>query len=154
MAAPEPAIFREKALQRQRERREQGVLLRLASPPVFALYWLLLLLLLGAGALAWSVRVPISLGAQGVMSDAQGATALLFFAPGYRASLRVGQPVQLSVDPALPTLNGVVASVSTDAISPDEARARFHLQGALAQAISAPSIVVSVRITTSGGTTL
>src|SRR5258708_21513917 len=74
MAAPERSIFRESAIKKYLQKQEQGILLRVASPPIVLFFWVALLFLLGAGGLAWSIQVPISVRGQGLILE-QGAAA-------------------------------------------------------------------------------
>ncbi len=163
MAFSGRSIFRESAIKKYLQRQEQGVLLRVISPPAFALLWIVLFLLLGASALAWAIEVPIFVSGQGVIVEqtADGGTtnggaaagqsgqevvAALFFSPDQQGSLHQGQPVTINVGLASTSLTGSVASVETNVVSPDEARQRFNLQGSLAQVVTGPSTLVLVDI--------
>jgi len=153
MPAPDQSIFRESAVKKHRQRQEQGVLLRVYSPPVWALCWIVLLLLFGAVGFAWSVTVPVSVQGQGVVIE-QGPTgqaegevvAILFFSPGQLAGLHVGQPATVSIGSTSTSMAGSVEQVGTALISPSEARSRYNLQGGLAQVITGPSLVVTISI--------
>lgn len=153
MESKRQSIFREKALEKYLRKQEQTILLRLASPPMFAFFWILLLLLLGAGFIAWQTRVPISVTAQGIVME-QGATgqaegqvmAVLFLSPGQQASIHQGEPAQISISSTSTLVTSTVASVETQVISPSEARTRFNLQGGLAQVITGPSVLVTIPI--------
>lgn len=153
MPASERSIFRDSAIKKYLQRQEQGILLHVASPPIILFFWIVLLFLLGAGGLAWSIRVPISVQGQGLVIE-QGATgqvegsvvAVLFLALDDQADLHVGQPATVTIGSAASHLQGTVESVGTTAISPDEARSRFNLQGGLAQVITEPSITVTISI--------
>ncbi|MGH2509288.1 MAG: hypothetical protein ACRDHZ_18055 [Ktedonobacteraceae bacterium] len=152
---PEPSIFRENAIKKYRQRQEQGVLLRIASPPAWVLLWATFLLLLGAGGLAWSIEVPISVQAQGVVLE-QGATgqtsseviAVLFFLPNQLTNLHTGQSATVSIGSNSNVMNivGSVGQVETTLVSPNELRSRYHLQGGLAQIIAGPSVPVTIVI--------
>lgn len=147
MSTSEPSIFREKAIKSYQQRQEQGVMLRVSCPSGLAFFWVFLLILIGAMAFAWEVQVPIQFQSQGVVAQ-QGETivALLFVPPGQQTSLRAGQPTTVSIGSTQFKISGSVASVSTTVVSPDEARARFDLQGGLAQIITEPSILVVISI--------
>jgi ABC-type bacteriocin/lantibiotic exporter with double-glycine peptidase domain len=69
MPAQERSIFRESAIQKYLYKREQTILLRVASPPVVLLFWLLILFLLGSGGLAWLIQVPVTAQAQGILLE-------------------------------------------------------------------------------------
>src|SRR5258708_16113605 len=104
MAAPERSIFRESAIKKYLQKQEQGILLRVASPPIVLFFWVALLFLLGAGGLAWSIQVPISVRGQGLILE-QGAAgqakrsvvAVLFLSLDHHADLHVGQPAAMLI---------------------------------------------------------
>jgi hypothetical protein len=152
-SAPERSIFRESALKKYLQRQEQGILLRVASPPIILFFWVALLFLLGAGGLAWSIQVPISVRGEGVVLE-QGAAgqgessvvAVFFFSLDHLADLHVGQPATVIIGSIASNLHGRVENVEASAISPNEARSRFNLQGGLTQVITEPSITVTVSI--------
>src|SRR5579859_1164297 len=73
MAGSDRTIFRESAIERYKKGQEHTVLLQLATPPVIAFLWIMLLLFLGAGALAWFVQVPVTITGQGIII-VQGTT--------------------------------------------------------------------------------
>jgi hypothetical protein len=153
MPAPEQSIFRENAIKKYLQKQEQGILLRVASPPIVLLFWVASLFLLGAGGLAWSIQIPVLVQGQGLILE-QGAAgqvegnvvATLFLSPGDQASLHVGQSVSVIVSSTASDLHGTIENIETSVISPDEARSRFNLQGGLAQVITGPSITVTVSL--------
>jgi hypothetical protein len=148
--ASERSIFRESALKKYLQRQEQGVLLRVISPPAFVFFWIVLLLLLGTGVFAWAVQVPISITGQGVVVEdgtiGRGGQEMvvLFFPPDQRSALHQGQATTISIGSTAITLTGSIGQVEGELISPADARARFDLQGGLAQVITGPSIVVTI----------
>jgi hypothetical protein len=151
MASSERSIFRENAIKKYRQRQEQAVLLRVISPPAFMFFWIVLLFFLGAAVLAWSVQMPIIVAGQGVVVEeatagqrGQEVVAVLFFPPERRADLRVGQPAQVSIGPTEISLTSFIEHVAADLIGPSEARTRFALQGALAQVITGPAVLVII----------
>ena len=153
MPAPERSIFRESAIKKYLQKQEQGILLRVASPPIVLFFWVALLFLLGAGGLAWSIQVPISVRGQGVVLEqgvaGQGESsvvAVFFFSLDHQADLHVGQPATVIISSTASNLHGTIENVETSAISPNEARSRFNLQGGLAQVITGPSITVTISI--------
>jgi hypothetical protein len=153
MPSSEPSIFRDRALKKYYQRQEQGVILRAASPPAFILCWIVLLFLLGAGGLAWTTQVPVSINGQGVVVE-QSTTghtghevvAVLFFSPDQLAVLHVGQSATVSIGPTAINVAGTVEQIERAVISPNEARSRFNLQGELAQVITGPSIIITIHI--------
>ena len=154
MVPQKHAIFRENALKKYTERREPDIVLRLVTPPTFLFLWILLLLFLCAGVLAWSIHVPTYSIGQGILVE-QGNSqqnshqieAALFVPAGQYASFRKGQPVKLFVGPTAQSLDGTVDSVDTRVISPQDARSRFNLQGQLAQLVTGPAVIVFIRPT-------
>lgn len=153
MPSSERSIFRDSAIKKYHQRQEQGVILRVASPPAFLIFWIISLFLLGAAGLAWTTQVPIAVNGQGVVVE-QGATgkfghevvAMLFFPPGQQADFHSGQPATVSIGSTAISITGTVEQVETAVISPDEARSRFNLQGGLAQVITEPSIIITIHI--------
>jgi hypothetical protein len=157
MAFSKRSIFRESAIQKYLRRQEQGILLRVISPPAFLLLWIVLVFFLGAIGLTWLVEIPVSLTGQGIImgQNQQGESkivAALFFSPDQQGQLHRGQPVQLNVGSTASGLTGSIASVETQTISPEEARQRFNLQGALVQVVTGPSIVAFVDIRSASST--
>jgi hypothetical protein len=159
MAFSKRSIFRESAIQKYLKRQEQGVLLRVISPPAFLLLWIVLVFFLGAIGLTWLVEIPVSLTGQGIITEQndQGGSkivAALFFSPNQLGQLHRGQPVNLQIGSTANGLTGSIASVETQAISPGEARQRFNLQGALVQMVTGPSIIAFVNIGSASSTRL
>lgn len=159
MIPSDRSIFRESAIKKYLQRQEQGVLLRVISPPAFAFFWMVLLLFFGMGVLAWSVQVPITVAGQGVVveegspgqsgqggQEVQEVVAVLFLPPDHQTDLRKGLPAQVSIGPTAISLTGFIEQVEADLISPGEARTRFHLQGELAQVITGPSVMVTIAL--------
>ena len=153
MPSSEQPIFRDSAIKRYHQRQEQGVLLRVASPPAFAIFWLVSLFFLGAGGLAWATQVPVSVDGQGIVVE-QNSTgqsghevvAQLFFPPDQQAKLHTGQSAIVSIGSTATNITGIVEHVTTTVISPDEARSHYNLQGGLGEVITEPSIVVTIHI--------
>ena len=153
MSAPEGSIFREAAIKKYLHKQEQGIPLRVASPPVKLFFGVLLLFLLGAMGFAWSIQVPISVGGQGLVLE-QGVAgrtesrvvAVLFLLPNYRANIHIGEPARVLIGSGASSLSGTVTNMAASAISPDEARSRFNLQGMSAQVITEPTIIVTISL--------
>jgi len=147
------AIFRDSAIQAYRRGTIKDIVPRLTSRPVIVCLWLLLAVLVAATAMAWFVRVPAYVGAQGVIlrSGAQaglsgaGTAAALFLAPGQSADLRVGQPVHAQIGSSGPSALGAVARIEPGAIGPDAARAKYRFQPG-AGIVRQPWSVVIVRL--------
>lgn len=149
MPSPKRPILRENIIKKQMERQEQSVLLYAISPPAFVYFWILVLLLLSL--LVWSIQVPTFAVGQGVVIEQQATNlserevvAVLFLPPDQQPNLHVGQPARVSIGPNSVILNSFIEHVETGLISPQEARARFGLQGELAQMITGPSVLVTI----------
>src|SRR5690242_5241797 len=129
MPSSERSIFRDSAIKRYHQRQEQGVILRVASPPAFAIFWLVSLLFLGAGGLAWATQVPISVYGQGIVVEqnpigqsGHEVAAVLFFPPDQQAKLHTGQSATVSIGSTATNITGIVEHVETAVISPEAAR--------------------------------
>jgi hypothetical protein len=167
-------IFRASALERNLHAREEAELPRFLRPRTRALLWALLALLVAAGALAWSVRVPIHATCAGVALDRDALAS-------HRVALAsLGLDVESSVDPADPLVvlaflpvsaagavqPGDVAlaawsgargdspperagiellAVDDGPSSPDALRARWRLEGAAAAVLDAPCVAALAR---------
>jgi hypothetical protein len=147
------AIFRERAIEAHRRRTEKDVVPRLVSTPVLIGFWILFATLAGVALLAWSVRVPSYVGGSGVVlgrgaqsarADARTA-AVLFVAPDESTSVRAGRPVELRLASSGTSARGAVEKVERGVVGPDEARARYRLQGAT-DVLAQPSTAVIVRL--------
>jgi len=141
------SIFRAHALHHYRLRRQQDVLPRLSAPPSFALLWIVLVFSLLGGLLAWSVQLPLSLLASGVIISSQPAGHLqaLLFVPGeQRETLHAGQAVQLDLGTTGPHLHLAITSLSPQVLSPLQIRADYHLDSTLGLAVRQPAVVAVV----------
>jgi hypothetical protein len=149
VAVADRAIFRDSAIQAYRRGTTKDIVPRLTSRPAIACLWLLLAVLVAAAAVAWSVRVPAYVGAQGVILGAghgSGTTAaVLFLPPDQSARMRAGQPVHARIGSSGPSVLGAVARVEPGVIGPDTARARYRFQPG-ADLVRQPWRVVIVRL--------
>ncbi len=143
-------FFRQEALEHYARSRERDILPRSVAPPVFLLFWGLLLLLLAATVLAWQVQAPVSADAAGFIgqngqasaSPGGNAAAVLFVSANAAAALRAGQSITVQVALTGQTLSGTIATVGVSVLTPDEARQQYALTGDLALVIRQPSVVV------------
>jgi hypothetical protein len=127
------AIFRESAIQAYRRGTTKDIVPRLTPRPIIVCLWLLLAVLLATAGVAWSVRVPAYVGAQGVIlrDGAQtgpggGRTAAaLFLPPDQSVHIRVGQPVHAQIGSSGRAASGAVARVEPGVTGPDTARAKY-----------------------------
>lgn len=146
------AIFRETALEAYRRRTNRDVVPRLTYWPIIICMWVLLAVLLGTVAGAWSVRVPTYVSASGVILASGevpratgGVTAALFVPPDQSDRLRVGQPVHGQVGSSGKYAAGKVAAIESGVIGPDGARDRYRIDGPT-DVITQPSHVVILRL--------
>jgi hypothetical protein len=127
-------IFRENAVQAYRRGTAKDVLPRLTLRPIIICLWLLLAMLLAAAALAWSVRVPAYVDAQGTVlpNGARGGpaggttTAALFLPADQSPHVHVGRPVHVRIGSSGQSASGAVVRVEPGVISPDAARATYR----------------------------
>jgi hypothetical protein len=148
MSTQKDSIFRQKAIQKYRESREKTVLPRFVAPPVFFLFWILLILLYGAGLLVWFGQVPAYVTGSGVVLDTTSsltsgnreAVALLFVPSTSSGHLRPGEPVQLQLVSTGVQITSAITAVEPQILSPSEVRKHYLLS------ITAPSLVVMVAL--------
>lgn len=142
-------IFRENAIQAYRRGTAKDVVPRLTLRPVIVCLWLLLAVMIAAAALAWSIRVPAYVGAQGMIlpeGAGDGTTAAALFLPADQsARVRVGQAVHGQVGSSGPSASGAVVRVEPGLMSPDMARARYGFEPG-ADTVRQPWKVVIVRL--------
>ncbi|GAC1696782.1 MAG: hypothetical protein PVS3B1_35220 [Ktedonobacteraceae bacterium] len=154
MAALDKSIFRERAIEKYMRRREIHVILRLVSPRMFLFLWALLLLAVCGGALIWSIQVPVFVQGKGMViqqkatknQKTQPIFVLLLLPPGAQDSLKVGQPVSISIPTANITFISTVQKVQAGVMSPTDIRNQFNLPTALGETISGPSIVAMAQV--------
>jgi hypothetical protein len=146
-------IFRESAIQSYRRGTAKDVVPRLTIRPVIVCLWLLLAVLMATAALAWTVRVPAYVSAQGTIlpngaraGPSGGTTAAALFLPANQsAHVRVGQPVHAQVGSSGPSASGSVVRVEPGVIGPDTARTKYRFAPG-ADTVRQPWTVVIVRL--------
>jgi hypothetical protein len=146
MAALDRSIFRERAIEKYRQRRELNVILRLVSPPMFMFLWMLLLLAVCAGVLVWSIQEPILVQGKGLVvqqkvNNKQRVIVLLLLPPAQQANLKVGQPVSITINSTNTTFNSSIETIEDGVMSPAAISTQVNLQIPLAPTISGPSVV-------------
>jgi hypothetical protein len=141
---PARTIFRESAIEAYRRRTERDIVPRVVPGPVIACFWLLLLTLMGAVLVAWSVRVPSYAAASGVV--VRENAAVLFLPADDAARLRTGSTVRGQIGSSGRSVEGTVAKIDARLIGPDTARQRYRPRGG-ADLITQPSSVLTVRLT-------
>ena len=148
-------IFRESAMKQYLQRREQDILPYTVSPPVFACSWIVLVLFLTLGLLAWSADLPTVVTTAGIVTQTMGqqtsstggnAQALVFFPASNAPQLHAGQPIQIQIGATGPHLNSRITQVEPGIISPTDARSRYGLDTGSAQVLTEPSVVVIVNL--------
>ncbi|MFL5349044.1 MAG: hypothetical protein ACJ8AT_29955 [Hyalangium sp.] len=153
MNVPGKSFFRAGALERFIQGRARLILPAFVSPRGFVLLWLVLSLVLAAGALAWSAQVPrfeagvavVVEAAQARVEDAGEAPLLLaFLPPATLPRLKAGEPLFLQGRPGVVADSSTILSVGPQVLSPAAAKARFGLE-LPPQALSGPSAVVVAR---------
>jgi hypothetical protein len=146
-------IFRESALEAYRRNTTRDVLPRLTSWPAIACAWALIGVLGAVVVLTWSVRVPMYIGASGVIlsgtdqvaGSGTETAAVLFVPPDQSGDLRIGQPVHGWIGSTDAPVAGAVIRIEPDLLGPDAARERYGL-GDRADLVTQPSNVVIVRL--------
>jgi hypothetical protein len=147
-------IFRVDAMRRYMQSREEPVLPRLVSPPVFMYLWLLLGLLVAIGLLTWFARVPVYASGSAVVVDSSNslpsardeALVVAFVPPEHLWRLRVGQLLLLQFDERSKRLEAQIMAVELGVSSPEMARRRFGLSEGAALAITEPSVIALARL--------
>ena len=148
MSAQKGSIFRNKALQKYRESREKTVLPRFVAPPVFLLFWIILIIFYGAGLLVWFGQVPAYITGSGVILDttssltsgSREAVAFIFVPYNSSVHLRPGQPVQVQLASTGVQITSAITAVEPQILSPTKVRKRYSL------VITVPSLVVMVAL--------
>ena len=132
MKETKPTFFRDNALQHYWQSQEKAVLPRFVSPPVFVGLWFLLVLLGGAGSLAWLAEIPIFVSGTAVIVTAESTSggedlmAVLFLPPEVLPHLQVNQPLTLDQGTEQPhTL--FLFQIEPRVYSPQEVRERWVL---------------------------
>jgi hypothetical protein len=148
-------IFRESAMKHYVQQREQDLLPSTVSVPFFAIAWILLVLFLLVGLLAWSAELPTVVTTAGIVTQTTGqqssslsanAQALVFFPASNAPLLHAGQPIQIQIGTTGPHLNSTITQVEPGIISPTDARSRYGLDTGAAQVLTEPSVVVIVNL--------
>lgn len=157
MTQAKRSIFRKSAWQQYVQRRERAELPRYITPPVFALFWILLGLLLVSGSVAWWSEVPIYTTGPAILRDngvssafhinrQQGVVAVVFLPADRPLTLHPGLPVHLQIGTAGLQAAGTVVLVELGVFSPQQARQRYGLDGSEGLLITQPSSVVIASI--------
>ena len=149
MATPDRSIFRQRAIDTYMQKQEGHVVLRLVSPRVFLALWLLLLLAVSGGVLTWTIQVPVMAQGKGLIVQRKAAdgklsrtgSVLLLFPPDQRASLKVGQPVTVTIPSAGITFHSSIQTIEDGVMSPADISTQFDSRLPLALTIAGPAVV-------------
>jgi hypothetical protein len=159
MAQAKRSLFRNNAWQQYIQRRARAELPRYITPRVFALFWILLALLLLLGSAAWWSEVPVYttgpaiLRANGTspglsLKGEAGVLAVIFLPAEAPLSLQSGLPVHLQIGSAGLQVDGTVIQVEAGVLSPQQARQQYKLDSSEGLLITQPSSVVIASLST------
>lgn len=148
------SIFRTDAIRRYVQSREEPVLPRFISPPVFIYLWILLGLLVAGGFITWFAQVPVYASGPAIVVDGKGKTqsvgddllVVAFLPPESFSDLRIGQTLFLQFDRVSERLGRPIIAVEPQISSPEAARKRFALSAGAVQSITQPSAVAIARL--------
>jgi hypothetical protein len=155
MADLDRSIFRKRALEKYMQKQEMHTILRLVSPRIFGFLWAFILLAICAGAVVWSIKEPIVIQGKGVIVQQKAANGkkaqivvLLLLPSDQQSSLKVGQPVSISIASANINFMSSIGMVEAGVMSPAAISMQVNLQlpASLAQTIAGPSIVASAPV--------
>jgi hypothetical protein len=149
---PPRSLFREEAMLRHKQKQEKDVLPRFISPPVFLCFWLLFVLFLAAAGLVWWGRVPVLVNAPGIVfsPDKPGylnnsqLEIVLFLPVTYASQIHPGLPVRVTIGSGGLQFTETVKNVGPGIISPEDARSQYMLDSATSDAITQPSVAVTI----------
>lgn len=138
--------------------RERTVLPRFVSPRLVAGVWMLLVLLMACGALAWLTRIPVYTSGSAFICDRQtgaryardGLIVAAFLPPESLARLRAGQQVSLRLNSG-ERLRSQIFYVEPEVNSPAQVRERFAPGAAAASLVAQPSAVALAQLETQAG---
>jgi hypothetical protein len=142
------SIFRDRALQKYTQGREKSVLPRIVAPPVFVLCWILLMVLMAAGLVAWQGQIPLYISGSGVILTnailpSQGsdeALAVVILPASEFGHIHSGLSVQIHIGQSGPELTHTVDYVNPGILSPSEVRQRYALDA------TDPALVIITRL--------
>jgi hypothetical protein len=145
--ATKRSIFRSQTIQTYIQNREKCVLPRIVAPPVFALCWIVLTLLIVAGITIWYGKIPLYITGSGIIPASPAldqnyteTTAIIVFPLRDVTYLQAGLPIQIQLGQTGPALDCRIAAVSPHPLSPDQIQQQYRLE------VAGPSIVVTVNL--------
>jgi len=142
-------LFRTQALKHYTSNKQKDILPNAVTPPIFLMFWLILLIIGVALFFSWQERVPTYTQALGIVLEQpnQPATALLFLPPVSATQLAVGQQLTFQVNVTGQKFQAGVTSISSDPITPESAIIQYGLTGDTQFVIDQPSLVVAINLT-------
>lgn len=147
-------LFREHALQQYMNRRENDILPRIVSPPVFLIAWILFGLVVICGLLACVERVPVFVHSSGVaqvgeqkINAQQSYVNVLIFVPvNNSAQVRTGVPGRVKFSSSDQNFNGTITNVDRSVLSPVAIRKQYLLACNAVPDEPEPSIAAHMRV--------
>ncbi|GCE23816.1 hypothetical protein [Dictyobacter kobayashii] len=148
-------LFREHALQHYMQRRENDILPRIVSPPVFLFVWLLFGIVLASGIMAWLERVPVYVNGTGIVVESEHkinaqqseVNALVFIPVNAINHVRPGSHGLIQLGSATGGyFNSTVTSLEPLVLSPEAIQTHYMLSCSAAQQITEPSVAVHVKV--------
>ncbi|GLV55002.1 hypothetical protein KDH_18490 [Dictyobacter sp. S3.2.2.5] len=147
-------LFREHALQHYMRRREEDILPRIVSPPIFLFVWVLFLLVLGSGIIAWMERIPVYVNGAGIVQQnshsinaQQSEVDVLVFVPVYSSDhVRPGISGQAQFASGAHYYDSRVTSLEPLVLTPEAIQTHYQLSCSAAQIVTAPSVAVHMKV--------
>lgn len=145
---PYHPFFREKAMREYLQRQEKDILPRFLSPYTIILFYVLVVLLVFIGLLAWWGETPFFMNGAGIVRADGSAAArsqkmviVLFLPAKYASQIHLGAEAQVSIEPAGQQFTSTITQVEAKSISPQAARQRYKLNDVTAQAVPQSSVM-------------
>lgn len=147
-------LFREHALQKYMQRRENDVLPRIVSPPVFICVWIIFGLVVASGLMAWLERVPVYVNGSGVVlttgknpnSSQNIVDALVFIPVTASGQIRTGIHGKTQFRESGAYFDSTITSFELSELSPAAIQKYYQLSCSAAQKVVEPSIVVHISV--------
>lgn len=154
MQVSQRSIFRDKVVKHYMQGRDNDSLPRFTSWPIPIFLWLLLGVLLTAGAFAWYEKVPTYANASGMVLNNRSlvshkqdmAVAMVLLPPKMAPQLHVGQGVRVQLGSSGPQVETKITVVEPGIVSPYAIRKRLNLDGRESLFITQPSVIVLINL--------
>ena len=149
---PHHPFFREKAMREYLQRQEKDILPRFLSPYTTILLYLLVVFLVLIVLLVWWGEAPFFVNGGGIVRMDGSATAarspkmviVLFLPAKYASQVHPGSEAQVFIEPAGQQFTSTIARVEARSLSPQDARQRYMLNAAAAQAVPQSAVTVTL----------